>query len=56
MTPSSTATEQLISGVDFVALPTHDIVAAAEFYGETLGLRRSVYMPSETSPSSRRAT
>ncbi|HVA19096.1 MAG TPA: VOC family protein [Solirubrobacteraceae bacterium] len=45
MTPSSTATEQLISGVDFVALPTHDVRAAAEFYGETLGLRRSVFMP-----------
>jgi predicted enzyme related to lactoylglutathione lyase len=45
MTPSSTSTEQLISGVDFVALPTHDVRVSAEFYGETLGLRRSVYMP-----------
>jgi catechol 2,3-dioxygenase-like lactoylglutathione lyase family enzyme len=45
MTPSSPATEQLISGVDFVALPTHDVRAASEFYGETLGLRRSVFMP-----------
>jgi predicted enzyme related to lactoylglutathione lyase len=45
MTPSSTATEQLVTGVDFVALPTHDVRAAAEFYGEMLGLRRSVYMP-----------
>jgi predicted enzyme related to lactoylglutathione lyase len=44
MTSSST-TEQLIGGVDFVALPTHDVQASAEFYGETLGLRRSVYMP-----------
>jgi len=44
MTPS-TSTEQLISGVDFVALPTHDVPASAEFYGETLGLHRSVYMP-----------
>jgi predicted enzyme related to lactoylglutathione lyase len=44
MTPPATS-EQLISGVDFVALPTHDVVASAEFYGETLGLRRSVYMP-----------
>ena len=41
----STSTEQLISGVDFVALPTHDIKASAEFYGETLGLHRSAYMP-----------
>jgi predicted enzyme related to lactoylglutathione lyase len=44
MSPS-TSTEQLISGVDFVALPTHDVDASAEFYGEKLGLRRSVYLP-----------
>ncbi|HUA73729.1 MAG TPA: VOC family protein [Solirubrobacteraceae bacterium] len=42
---SPTSTEQLIGGVDFVALPTHDIAASAAFYGEVLGLRRSVYMP-----------
>jgi predicted enzyme related to lactoylglutathione lyase len=45
MTPTDTPTEQLISGVDFVALPTHDVQASADFYGSTLGLRRSVYMP-----------
>jgi predicted enzyme related to lactoylglutathione lyase len=45
MTPMSTSTEQLISGVDFVALPTHDVVASAEFYGDKLGLQRSVYIP-----------
>ena len=39
------ATNHLISGVDFVAVPTHDLPRAVEFYGETLGLRRSVYMP-----------
>lgn len=44
MTPSTSA-EQPIGGVDFVALPTHDIAASAAFYGETLGLARSVYMP-----------
>lgn len=44
MTPP-TSTDQLITGVDFVPLPTHDIEASAAFYGETLGLRRSVYMP-----------
>jgi len=44
MTPS-TSTEQLIGGVDFVALPTHDIDLSVDFYGDTLGLRRSVYMP-----------
>ena len=41
----STTSPQLITGVDFVALPTHDVEKAAVFYGETLGLRRSVYMP-----------
>jgi len=41
----STATEQLISGVDFVGIPTHDLQRAVAFYGDTLGLHRSVYMP-----------
>jgi predicted enzyme related to lactoylglutathione lyase len=45
MTPSSSTTDQLIGGVDFLAVPTHDVQAAAEFYRETLGLRQSVYMP-----------
>jgi predicted enzyme related to lactoylglutathione lyase len=44
MTPP-TSTDQLITGVDFAALPTHDVAASATFYGEVLGLRRSVYMP-----------
>jgi predicted enzyme related to lactoylglutathione lyase len=38
-------TAQLITGTDFVAIPTRDLARAVEFYGETLGLRRSVYMP-----------
>jgi predicted enzyme related to lactoylglutathione lyase len=42
---SSATVPQFITGVDFVALPTHDVEAAAVFYGDTLGLRRSVYMP-----------
>jgi predicted enzyme related to lactoylglutathione lyase len=37
--------QQLIGGVDFVPLSTHDVAAAAKFYGEVLGLQRSVYMP-----------
>ncbi len=41
---SSAASPPLVTGVDFVALPTHDLEAAAEFYGMTLGLTRSVYM------------
>jgi predicted enzyme related to lactoylglutathione lyase len=45
MTPTDVAPEQLITGVDFYALPTHDVPASARFYGEVLGLRRSMYMP-----------
>ena len=38
-------TEQLVTGVDFVPFSTQDMDKAVEFYGEILGLRRSVYMP-----------
>jgi predicted enzyme related to lactoylglutathione lyase len=34
-----------ISEVDFVGMPTRDLEAAVAFYGDVLGLRRSVYMP-----------
>jgi predicted enzyme related to lactoylglutathione lyase len=44
-TDAPRATSEFIRGVDFVGIPTHDIVAAAAFYGETLGLPRSVYIP-----------
>jgi predicted enzyme related to lactoylglutathione lyase len=37
--------QQLIGRVDFVALSTRDLETAVKFYGETLGLRRSVHMP-----------
>lgn len=37
--------QQLVSGVDFVAVPTQDLTASVEFYGDILGLRRSVYLP-----------
>jgi len=37
-------TAQLVTGVDFVGLSTQDLEAAVEFYGSTVGLRRSVYM------------
>ena len=33
-----TTTPTLVTGVDFVTLPTADVEAAAEFYGTTLGL------------------
>jgi predicted enzyme related to lactoylglutathione lyase len=41
----STATDQLITAVDFVGIPTRDLETAVDFYGNTLGLHRSVYMP-----------
>jgi predicted enzyme related to lactoylglutathione lyase len=37
-------TPQLVTGVDFVGLPTQNLEAAAEFYGNTLGLYQSVYL------------
>ena len=45
MASAGTSTEQLIGGVDFVSMPARDLEQAARFYGETLGLARSVYMP-----------
>jgi predicted enzyme related to lactoylglutathione lyase len=48
MTADAMTTDaRLIAGVDFVALPTHDLERAVEFYGATLGLRRSVYRPEQ---------
>ncbi|HUB72456.1 MAG TPA: VOC family protein [Solirubrobacteraceae bacterium] len=45
MAQTDTQTGKLIGEVDFVGMPTRDLEAAARFYGETLGLRRSVYLP-----------
>ena len=33
-----------IKGVDFLTVPTRDLAAAMTFYGETLGLPRSMYI------------
>jgi predicted enzyme related to lactoylglutathione lyase len=35
--------EQLVTGVDFIGIPTRDIEASMRFYGDVLGLPRSVY-------------
>ena len=35
------ASEPIVTGVDFVSLPTRDLKVAMEFYGEVLGLERS---------------
>ena len=45
MDQAQTSTKELINGVDFAAVPVRDLETAAEFFGQTLGLRRSVYMP-----------
>ena len=37
--------EQIVTGVDFASVPTQNLEQAVDFYGEVLGLRRSVYMP-----------
>jgi predicted enzyme related to lactoylglutathione lyase len=37
-------TPDFVRGVDFVGFPTRDLAAAVTFYGETLGLPRSVYI------------
>ncbi len=42
---STTSTENIVTGVDFVSVPTRDLARAVDFYGETLGLRRSVHRP-----------
>ncbi len=39
------AAESIVGGVDFVGIPTKDLESAAKFYGETLGLHRSVWIP-----------
>jgi predicted enzyme related to lactoylglutathione lyase len=42
---STTEPETIVTGVDFVSVPTQDLERAVAFYGETLGLHRSVYRP-----------
>jgi len=42
---STTGSPAIVTGVDFVSIPTRDLERAVAFYGETLGLTRSVYRP-----------
>jgi predicted enzyme related to lactoylglutathione lyase len=42
---SATELSSIVTGVDFVSVPTQDLDRAVAFYGTTLGLRRSRYLP-----------
>jgi predicted enzyme related to lactoylglutathione lyase len=42
---SVTDTSTIVTGVDFVSVPTRDLEGAVAFYGRVLGLRRSMYKP-----------
>jgi len=39
--PSASTTRPVVSGVDFVSIPTRDLDASMRFYGEVLGLERT---------------
>jgi predicted enzyme related to lactoylglutathione lyase len=36
---------EIVTGVDFVSVPTQDLERSVAFYGNTLGLKRSAYRP-----------
>jgi predicted enzyme related to lactoylglutathione lyase len=42
---STAQTPTVVTGVDFVSVPTTDLERAVAFYGDALGLPRSVYRP-----------
>ena len=42
---STAEASTVVTGVDFVSVATRDLERAVAFYGETLGLERSVYRP-----------
>jgi predicted enzyme related to lactoylglutathione lyase len=42
---STAQTPTVVTGVDFVSVPTTDLERAVTFYGDALGLPRSVYLP-----------
>jgi predicted enzyme related to lactoylglutathione lyase len=42
---STTEAPTIVTGCDFVSVPTQDLERSVAFYGATLGLPRSVYMP-----------
>jgi predicted enzyme related to lactoylglutathione lyase len=44
MAAADTTPQQIVTGVDFVAVSTKDLDTAVEFYGQTLGLPMSVHL------------
>jgi predicted enzyme related to lactoylglutathione lyase len=42
---SSASAAGVVTGVDFVSVPTTDLERSVAFYGQTLGLERSAYRP-----------
>jgi catechol 2,3-dioxygenase-like lactoylglutathione lyase family enzyme len=42
---ATTETPTIVTGVDFVSVPTQDLERAVDFYGTKLGLRRSMHKP-----------
>jgi catechol 2,3-dioxygenase-like lactoylglutathione lyase family enzyme len=42
---NTAATPSVVTGVDFVSVPTQDLERSVDFYGTKLGLRRSMYKP-----------
>ena len=45
---SATPTHTIVTGVDYVSVPTRDLERSVAFYGTTLGLRRSMYRPEQS--------
>jgi predicted enzyme related to lactoylglutathione lyase len=43
--PAAANGARIVTGADFVSVPTTDLPRAVQFYGETLGLECSVYRP-----------
>ncbi len=44
---STAEANSIVTGVDFVSVPTRDLERAVAFYGGTLGLRRSMHRPDD---------
>jgi predicted enzyme related to lactoylglutathione lyase len=42
---SEVQAKPIVTGVDFIAIPTKDLARAVEFYGTTLGLPMSMHRP-----------